>query len=489
MSTKGMNGTEKKVFAYIESNRLLCPQDKIVVGVSGGADSVCLLLMLLEYSRQVPLEIGVVHVHHGLRGEEADADAAYVKKLCEQSGVAFELVKVDVRSFAAREKCSEEDAGRRLRYQAFEERAQEIGAEKIAVAHHMEDQAETVLFHLFRGSGLRGLTGMKPRQGKIIRPLLCLRKGEIEKYLEERGIRWCEDATNAGDAYARNRLRHHVLPCAEEIASGAVEHIARTARSLSETEDFLAKETENALEKCVFTQASGNIESAWKNKSEEETQFARTDRKDIESFSIDVTAFCTYHHVLQKRMLLTLAERLSPTGKDIEEVHVQEMLSLFEKEGNREIMLPMGIRAWRSYGTVILARVEIEREKSLLQLPELIFQEIFPQKGEGIPQNQCTKWFDYDKIKGTLKVRYRKEGDYLTLRGAQGEMIHKSLQDYMVNEKIPKQKRDAIPLLAEGSQVIWLIGYRISENYKITENTRRILQVSLKQNSDEKMED
>ncbi len=448
----------------------------MAAGVSGGADSVCLLVLLLEYRKQLPFELAVVHINHGIR-RDAVKDAAYVEGLCRRAGVPFYLRTVDVRSFAAAEKCSEEDAGRRLRYQAFEEVAAEWGANRIAVAHNSNDRAETMLFHLFRGSGLKGLRGILPVRGKIIRPLLVLERQQIEGYLKERGLAWCTDSTNEEDVYARNRIRHHILPYAqEELFPGAVEHMGRTAQLLAETEDYLAERTREALESCLERNPKEGQHSAASAKE----AGGRTVTHTV--FRLSVGRFLELHPVIQRRMLLLLAESLSPTGKDIGEVHVRKLLELFAEEGNRGISLPKEIKARRQYDEVILERSLKEQSGEEAALPEMEFAELFPGKDAEVPKNQYTKWFDYDKMKESPTVRFRQTGDYLTLSDGKGGMIHKSLKSYMIDEKIPSRQRDYIPVLAEGNHVLWLVGYRISEYYKVERNTKRILQVQLKRN-------
>ena len=225
--------TREKVFAYIREHHMLQAGDRVVAGVSGGADSVCLLFLLLEWQKEVPTDIAVVHVDHGIRAE-AGEDARYVEQLCEERGIPFFLTRAEVRNRARMEKISEEEAGRRTRYEAFEKAAKEWGATKIAVAHNSNDRSETQLFHLFRGSGIRGLASILPVRDRIIRPLLCLERWEIEKFLQQRGIVYCKDATNEEDDYTRNRIRHHILPYAEEnIVKGCVAHMNQTAELLA----------------------------------------------------------------------------------------------------------------------------------------------------------------------------------------------------------------------------------------------------------------
>lgn len=459
---------EEKVFSFVEKHGMIHPGDKLILGVSGGADSVCLLFLLLEYRKRVTFEMTVVHVNHGIRGNAAAEDAAWVEALCKEQGLTFKLESADVRELAAREKCSEEDAGRRVRYNAFQKAAEEFGGTKIAVAHNAGDRAETILLHLFRGSGLKGLRGIEPVRAdiecraEIIRPVLCLERREIEEYLAERRIPWRTDVTNGEDGYTRNRIRHHLLPWAEqEVSAGVVSHMCRMADILSETEDYLRQQTLEALEHCTI-RASGC-------KGEE--------------LEIDIAGFLACHPVLQKRMILVLAEELSPTGKDISAVHVEDILSLFDKEGNRSISLPFGICFRRRYGKVVAGRREAEQqEQQPEELPQLEITRFFVNDAEELPENRYTKRFDCDKIKESPVLRFRQTGDYLTLSDGRGNIIHKSLKEYMIGEKIPREMRDRIPVLAEGSHVLWLIGYRSSEYYKADRNTKRILQVKLKGN-------
>lgn len=500
--------TEKKVFDYIAEYGMIAPGDRIVAGISGGADSVCLLEMLLAYRKKTPLELAVVHVDHGLR-KEAGEDAGYVEELCRQNGLLFFLTRADVHRAAMEEKCSEEDAGRRIRYRAFRQAARGLGGGKVAVAHNSNDNAETMLFHLFRGSGLKGLSGIAPvRRDQdgicILRPLLCLERREVEAYLHERGIQWRRDSTNEGDGYCRNRIRHHILPyAAKEVSAGAVAHMLQTARQLQETEKYLQEQTESALGQCA--EAGAGAAAA------EETPVlagaAGAAGTKARGYRVDVKKFLGFHEALRGRMLLKMITNLSPTGKDISAVHVRDVLSLFEKEGNRSVSLPFGIRARRQYGRVVLERAEAEAEAGGAQgmsgegqpwgvevpvteelfrgpvladlgnLGEMEFSAFFVKKSRELPQNQYTKWFDYDKMEERAVIRLRSRGDFLTIADKSGRVAHKSLKDYMIAEKIPKDLRDRMPLVAFGSHVLWLVGWRISEAFKVREDTERVLQV------------
>jgi len=507
--------TEKKVFSYMRKHHMIAPGDRLVLGVSGGADSVCLLFLLLEYAKSVPLEMAVVHVNHGIR-PEASQDASYVRELCETHNLPFYLVEEDVGARARAEKCSEEDMGRRVRYEAFKEVAFKVGATKIAVAHNSEDNGETMLLHLFRGSGLGGLKGiapvrdMTPRSDtdrekkspeydlKLIRPILCLKRREIEEYLTERGISWKQDITNDSDDYTRNRIRHHIMPYAEQqIASNVADRLLHTSEMVQETEDYLELQTAEALAQCLVSEEETE-------KKDRPSCFAGLSAESRNRVILQRDAFLEIHPALQKRILMKLAEELSPTGKDISRVHVADMLTLFEREGNRTIHLPFGIVARRQYDKVLLEKGDLAskadfsgpdakqegaftvavnlQQGGLYDLGEwgnLEISRIFEEKCQKLPRNQYTKWFDYDKINGCLEIRTRRQGDYLMIRDGDGGSRHKSLKDYMIAEKIPRELRDIIPVLAVGNHVLWLVGYRISEDFKVGENTKHILQAHL----------
>ena len=453
---------EEKVFSFLEEHHMIQAGDHVVAGVSGGADSVCLFFVLLEYQKRVPFSLKVVHVNHGIR-EDAAEDAGYVEELCREHEIPYVPVQVDVKAQAKILGVGQEEAGRCLRYEAFAGQAGEKGL--IAVAHNANDRAETFLFHLFRGSNIRGLSGIQPVRDGVIRPLLCVERSEIESYLSERGIAWREDSTNGEDAYTRNRIRHHILPVAEgQICNGSVRHICNTADELGQIEDYLKQETRAAEQTCLERDREG--------------------RRMV----FCVEELLKQHIVIRKRLIMEAILEFSPRGRDIGAVHVEQVLGLLTARGSKEICLPFGIQAVREYERLILKQVKPEREGESPKYLEnrLEYRLLERRIGEEIPQNEYTKWFDYDKINGQPTLRYRQTGDYLTIRSNRGEIIHKSLKDYMITEKIPKEQRDRIPVLAVGHHVIWLVGYRISEAFKVDENTLHILQVEWKERTEEK---
>lgn len=463
-----------KIKNFIDKYNMIQKGDRIVVGVSGGADSVCLFDVLLKLAPVYGHTLFVVHVNHGIRGKEADEDEAYVKKLCLDNQVSFTAMKTDVRAIAAKEGLSEEEAGRKVRYEAFYHCFTENKCNKIAIAHNKNDNAETILFHLFRGSGIKGLTGIQPIRDVIIRPLLNTGRDEIEAYLNENGISYRTDRTNLTSDYTRNKIRHQIISFAkEEINSAAVEHIVSAANKLAEIESYLEK----------------NIEIGFRN--------SVTYLEEKKSYVIDINKLKQEDPVLQKGIIRRTLTQLATRAKDLETLHVELVLDLMEKQSGKVLNLPYGILAMKSYGTIILKTVKrdenqpgVKDSKFLteqkLNIPGITYlpqtnqflrtKLINYKKNMIIPRNGCTKWFDYDKIKNTILVRTRREGDYIQIDSAGNKKKIKSL---FIDEKIPRELRELLPLVADGSHIMWVIGGRMSEAYKIDEETKVILEINL----------
>lgn len=457
-----------KVLAYMEKYRMLDRHGTIVAGISGGADSVCLLFVLLQIRKQIPFRIVAVHVNHGIR-REAVQDAAYVEELCRREKIPFYLVEENVASYAKEHGISLEEAGRIVRYDAFRRiLSKEAGSGgRIAVAHNSNDRAETMLFHLFRGTGLTGASGIHPVNGEIIRPLLCVSREEIEDWLFQQGITYCTDVTNEQDDYTRNRIRHHILPYAEEYVSAeAVANMNRTADQLLSAEEYIRSQVQAAMERCV-----------------EITDFCEV--------RVNLPEFRKENTYLKGWIVLSCLRQIQ-ASRDVGAVHIENLCSFFEKAGNGEFHLPNGIVVCKSYEKGIIIRKGKTDREPPKQYPEyeiskegrwelpgigMVETTVFSyEKTQNIPQKTYTKWFDCDKITRSIVFRIRKRGDYLTINRALG---HKSLQDYFVNEKIPRQERERFYVLAEDSHIIWVPGYRISEYYKVSEETKTILQISI----------
>ena len=464
-----------KVTAFIEEYGMIDAHDLVAAGVSGGADSLCLLFMLLEYRKKVPFDLVVVHVNHGIR-EDAAMDAQFVKDICEKENLPFYLVEEDVCKLAKERHLSEEEAGRVVRYAAFDAALEQFKARenqscKIAVAHHAGDSAETLLFHLFRGTGIYGLSGILPVNDRVIRPLLTCSREEIETYLKQKGQDWCMDSTNEEDTYSRNRIRHHILGYAKEhINEKSIEHAANAALQIASLRQYLEGEVEKMA-----------------------SRVATKREKELET---NIELVKEYAPFLQEQYWIWALSYVSPGRKDITSKHVKALGELAEKSGSKQLDCPGNLQVVKEYNLLRLkvtkksegdsldknqedAQLLIEEEGSyeLKEGSVLEVSYISPEQIDGIVENKYTKYFDYDKICSCLKVRFRQAGDYLCINDSNQK---KTLKEYFIQEKIPISMRQEIPLIADEHHILWIMGYRISAYYKVTKETKKIIKMTLR---------
>ncbi len=450
----------ERIRAFIREYQMIEPGGKIVAGISGGPDSVCLLFLLKSLCREMDAKLYAVHVNHGLRGREACDDETFVRKLCAREGISLRVFFSDVRARSKKDRMSLEEAGRICRYEAFREEAARLGGARIAVAHHADDQAETVLFRLFRGTGLRGLCGMEPVRNGIIRPLLIVRRDEILHWLKAQGIEWRTDSSNESPDYARNRIRNELLTyVSANINAQAVRHVAETAEELLETERYLEKKTEEAFRLCV--------------------------RQEEDGCFLFETGFQKLEAVIQGRLLRRCLD-LYGGLKDVERIHIQSLLELMGKQTGSRADLPGKRSARRDYKGIRIGTASTSTQPDPVrpQIPGSLqidgqiwtFSLEAAQKDQRIPQKKYTKWFDYDKIEKYLEIRRRRPGDYLEINREHGR---KKLKAYLVDEKIAAPEREKLWLLADGSHILWVLGHRISEGYKVTSDTRKLLKVQI----------
>lgn len=447
----------KKVETTIEKYDLFPKGIRILVGVSGGMDSIALLHLLHGLRQEMGWTLLAVHIHHGLRGEDADRDAVFTEEFCASLDIPCIVRRYDVRAEAKRRGMGEEECGRLLRYAAFRELAGAAG--RIAVAHHQQDQAETLLMRLCRGTGLTGLTGMAPLRENICRPLLFCSRAEIAGYCRENGLQWREDASNRQEVYTRNRLRLRVLPLLEEINPGAAAHIARTASLLAEEEDFLAKAAAEAYAQAILPAPAGEI---------------RLRREMLSAL----------HPAMRRRVLRKAVAAFSE--KDALLAQVEALEALLQKPTGRRRHLSGGILAENRYETLVLSlRKEGEQKGFCYALPES--GEIFiaeadcllkiwqSEKKEEIYSDACTNVFDYDKISQTLFCRTREAGDFIRLSGGR-----KKLKALFIDEKLPRAEREQMPLIAMGQEILWIPFLRKSAAYAPDEQTKKYLYMRIR---------
>lgn len=454
---------ERKIIAYVKEHNMLKKKDKVVIGVSGGADSVCLFFVLLKLQKIYDLSLYVVHINHQIRGKEADADQHFVEALGKNYQIPVTVIKKDVRQYAKEKKITEEEAGRIIRYEAFQTIFLREHATKIAIAHNMNDNAETMLFHLARGCGVRGLCGVVPVRDNIIRPLLCVTRVEIEDYLNGKGQSYCIDATNFTDDYSRNQIRNHILPLMGEINAKSVEHMSETAQLLREVKNYLEKNVENAYKRIV--------------------------KSENGQYLLEIEMLLAQEPIIQKELIRRSIFHLVGKLKDIDNQHIEGVRMLCKMSSGKQIDLPYGIKASRQYQYIKMAICENEDDEYEIFIPEngvypipgtdctisIRIEQYFGKVHE-IPKNDYTKWFDYDKICQAMSLRNRRNGDYFQVNKEGGT---KKLKDYFIDRKIPRDKRNLIPLLADGEHIIWILGDRISEKYKISDTTQNILKAKI----------
>lgn len=454
----------KKVKEFIRENHMIEEGDFILAGVSGGADSMAMLAVLEKLREEIRFQLKVVHVHHGIRGAEADRDCSHVEDICKNMGIPCKIYYYDVPGLAGKWKLGLEETGRIVRKKAFDIEINALGGNgvRIALAHNQDDLAETMLHHLARGSGIRGLASMRPVSGRVIRPVLCIRRKEIEQYLNKYKISYVTDSTNLSDCYTRNKIRHKILPLLEQdVNPQASSHMAETSKMLALAEDYFTRKAMQLLE--VY-------------------------RRGDEGFFFG-DSFFSEEEILVRYVFIEAFRNISGKCKDFQAAHVKAAISLYKRQVGSRCSLPYGIEAVREYKGVWLGKkekmqssvVDFSGEKweilieGVTKCPLGTFRtKIFLYRNQKIPEKKYTKWMDYDKIKGNLYVRTRRQGDILAL-GKDGS--HKKLNRYMIDEKIPKCIRASVPLLVYGEDILWVVGGRISESYKITPDTKYILEV------------
>ena len=294
--------------------------------------------------------------------------------------------------------------------------------------------------------------GIAPVDGVYVRPLLCLKRKEIESYLAERGISYCTDETNLEDDYTRNRIRSHVIPYLEEqINQQTVEHMADTMEQMRKLGEFVEQETRRHARQCI-RYVHGN------------------------QAILNAEAYGKAPEALQAYMIHEMLCQIAGRRKDIESAHVRAVMELIEKQVGRRVDLPYHMQARRCYEGIVLSKTtDVDTIEDISAEEPATFR-IFERQSDIVifPKKTYTKWFDYDIIKNTVKIRHRAPGDYLTIDKNGGTQ---KLKQYFVNEKIPREERDQVWLVADGSEIMWIVGYRQNQKYQVTEHTRRIMEI------------
>lgn len=479
----------QRVRETIRRHHMLPPGD-VIVGVSGGADSVALLHILLRLQSELGIRVHAAHLNHRIRGEEADADQAFVERLAAQWGVPLVVDSADVPALARERKLAIEEAARQARYTFLLRAARGVGARAVAVAHHADDQAETVLMHFLRGAGLAGMRGILPvsdltrlRMGApedllrgepvlLVRPLLEVSKADILAYCQDNGLEFRFDRSNLDQTYFRNRLRHELLPTLETYNPNIREVLRRAAAVAADDYAFLHQELQKAWGKVRIAEGDGWIE-------------------------FDLKRWRGLHRSLQRGVLREAIRRLRQGLRNINYVHVENALDVLTRTDTGAATLPQGLVAVARYGRFYVAEEGAMPPPPVPQLAGEPLAVPIPGAlplpgGRWVLETQALAaapkearrnadpwqaWLDMDAIGEHLILRPRRPGDAFAPLGMGGHT--KRLNEFMINAKIPREWRDNWPLLCDESRILWVAGLRVDERAAITEATRRVLWVRL----------
>ena len=425
----------RKFFQYNQEQNLFFPNDKILLAVSGGMDSMVLAHLLLRSGQT----FGIAHCNFSLRGKESDIDQSFVEAWATQHSILFHTIRFDTQEYAVKHKLSTQMAARELRYNWFNSLVNQQGYTKIAVAHHANDLAETLLLNLTRGTGLKGLCSMAPANGNIIRPLLFANRDEIEKYAKEKNILFCEDKTNAFDDYARNYIRHHIIPGLENLNPSLIGTLLYNNRYLSQAQSLIAQMAQEQREKCC--------------------------RSINNELQIDIPALKA-----SGAPGLFLHEWLQAYG--FNSTQIDDMVMALEGQVGKQFHSPTH-ELVKDRNKLIIA--EYCAETRCRNLTTELSYEQFPYLPEmQIPHDKNTAWLDADKLQLPLTVRLWQEGDTFTPLGMKGK---KKVSDFLIDNKIPLHHKEKQLVILSEKNIVWLVGQRIDERYKTTSATQNIYQI------------
>ncbi|MGL5615855.1 MAG: tRNA lysidine(34) synthetase TilS [Sarcina sp.] len=457
---------QEKVLQYIKKNSMIEENDKVLVALSGGPDSICLLHILKGLENKLNIKILAAHINHCLRGNEADKDEEYARKFCENLGIDFYVKRIEIDKVAKEKKISTEMAGREERYKFFDELKKKFNIQKIAIAHNANDQAETLIMRIARGTGIEGLVGIRPvRDNLFIRPILCLTREEIESYCEDNNLNPRIDKTNLEEVYSRNKIRLKAIPFLKEnFNEDVIDAFNRLAYSVSKDVEFINEFVEEKYNTLIENTKDGLI--------------------------IKREAFDEKEAVLNRLIRKALME-VSGAFNNFEMKHINDVINLQNGNAGKKINLTNRVIVINEYGKIKIVR-DIKRAEFKDEITFDI-EELYNMKEKIITNNLGTftfkvvenngnikttknneKYFSFDNV-SKITIRTRKDGDTIVPFGMEGR---KKLKDIFINNKIPKEERNFIPLLLLDDEVAWIIGVRNSNLYKFKKENKRLLKVT-----------
>ncbi|MFC2010820.1 tRNA lysidine(34) synthetase TilS [Chloroflexota bacterium] len=467
-------GLEPRVLDFIREHHLVSGQHQLLVAVSGGQDSVCLLHILVKLQAELKVELHIAHLNHQLRGTEAEADAQYVSDLAHQLGIPATIGQRDVKAYQTQQRTSLEEAAREVRYSFLSQVAKSIGADRVAVGHTTNDHVETILMHIIRGTGTRGLRGLQPMSRwhstdsslNIIRPLLQVSREETAAHCHNHQFIPRVDASNLLLSSLRNRIRHQLLPELRSYNPRVDEALLRTAHIAGDDLAFLERESARL--------------------------WASVAQRQGDTILLNKEELLQLPSALQRHLLRAAIEELLGTLKDIETRHIEEVMAALTKPAGKRLSLPGGLVFVIEYNQYLLCT----EAAALSPFPVLRKEIVIKIPGETLFPGWCVEttiidrdqmmensnlfiaYLDLDKVGSEVIVRCRQPGDRFQPLGMSQL---KRVAEFMIDAKIPRSWRQRIPIVCSHQHILWVIGSRIDDRVKVTENTRRVLCLIFKQ--------
>lgn len=450
-----------KVRDTIHKHSMLSGGETVLVGLSGGPDSVCLLSVLHNIKEEFRFMLHAIYIDHGLRPDETPAEIEFCKKICDELAVPFSVRAIDVKTYAKDHGLSKQDAARDLRYRIFEETAFEIKADKIALGHNADDQAETFFMRVMRGAGPKGLSGIPPVRGKIIRPLIETGRSEIEEFLEDKKAAYIIDSSNLKEDYLRNWMRLTLMPEIKKANPDITETLSRTIEILREEERYFDIIVTKTLMKLISRKTDARIE-------------------------LFLTPMESMEKVILRRVLRRAIDETKGL-RSIGYIHIEQIIDMVRNGRNGDrLYLPKGLRVIKNYATLVMTSETPHRISAYtLNVPgEVVIRETktvirasIEDNAEDYGDGKSVVVLDGDRTGLSLIVRARSNGDFFYPMGFGKK---KKLQDFFVNEKVPRDERDSVPIVVSGTDIIWIAGCRADERFKASEGTKRFLRLEIK---------
>jgi tRNA(Ile)-lysidine synthase len=482
----------ESVRRVIHDEELVDLGDRVLVGLSGGVDSSTLFFVLDSLKNVLSLDLAIAHVNHQLRGAESERDEAFVRGLARKAGVPYHLLCEDVKAHARKAGVSIQHAGRDVRYAFFSRLAAEHGYQKIAIAHNRDDQVETFLLRVVKGTGINGLSSIPIRRGLIIRPFLHSYRSEIEAYAVHHSVPYVEDSSNFKDAYERNFVRHRITPLLEKLNPKFREKMLLLLADITSLNAGLASDAEYFLRKHAQVDSRGGVASVGSIEGEAPPALlvegaTRAPLEEGGEIRIPVQALKTLDPEVRFRVVSRLLSRLEPTFVALRQHIGLVEKSVFSRRPNNSITLPHGIKVKRIYENVVFTKkpqapsrsVTFDIQAGRNSLPSLGLTLEVSLTGDRpcpFPADKRTAFLDAD-IVGPLALRTFREGDRFVPLGMTQSV---KLKDYFISRKIPREQRRMIPLLVSGKDIVWVVGERIDERYKLTAGTARFMRITVR---------